>query len=145
LVTFNDYGPDIKKNVEVVLDTSDIKEFGRATANLRFESFDGGRDSRERMTQGLVVALRSAAPRTLIVVFTDNGTKDLRLENEIVRLREEKDIEVSLKNTRKKEIQRNVEAICSKIPRFTSFSLLSLRATSMAKVCQHTEEWAKFS
>ena len=25
LVTFNDYGPDIKKNVEVVLDTSDIK------------------------------------------------------------------------------------------------------------------------
>jgi len=94
LVTFNDYGPDIKKNVEVVLDTSDIKEFGRATANLRFESFDGGRDSRERMTQGLVVALRSAAPRTLIVVFTDNGTKDLRLENEIVRLREEKDIEI---------------------------------------------------
>ena len=71
MVTFNDYGTDIKKNVEVVLDTSDIKversagfpcrtwllvscffqEFGRATANLRFESFDGGRDSRERMTQ----------------------------------------------------------------------------------------------
>ena len=25
MVTFNDYGPDIKKNVEVVLDTSDIK------------------------------------------------------------------------------------------------------------------------
>ena len=25
LVTFNDYGPDIKRNVEVVLDTSDIK------------------------------------------------------------------------------------------------------------------------
>ena len=25
--------------------------FGRATANLKFESFDGGRDSRERMTQ----------------------------------------------------------------------------------------------
>ena len=55
-----------------------LQEFGRATANLKFESFDGGRDSRERMTQGLVVALRSAAPRTLIVVFTDNGTKDLR-------------------------------------------------------------------
>ena len=56
-----------------------FQEFGRATANLKFESFDGGRDSRERMTQGLVVALRTAAPRTLIVVFTDNGTKDLRL------------------------------------------------------------------
>ena len=25
LITFNDYGPDIKRNVEVVLDTSDIK------------------------------------------------------------------------------------------------------------------------
>ena len=25
MVTFNDYGTDIKKNVEVVLDTSDIK------------------------------------------------------------------------------------------------------------------------
>ena len=55
-----------------------FQEFGRATANLKFESFDGGRDSRERMTQGLVVALRTAAPRTIIVVFTDNGTKDLR-------------------------------------------------------------------
>ena len=60
------------------------------------------------MTQGLLVALRMAAPRTLLVVFTDNGTKDLRwviqfisasttvirLENEIVRLRTEKMIEV---------------------------------------------------
>ena len=44
-----------------------LQEFGGATANLRFESFDGGRDSRERMTQGLVVALRSSAARTLIV------------------------------------------------------------------------------
>ena len=44
----------------------------------------------------------------------------------------------------KEKIWRNVEATCSKILRFTSFSLLSLRATSMAKVCQHTEEWAKW-
>ena len=29
-----------------------LQEFGGATANIRFESFDGGRDSRERMTQG---------------------------------------------------------------------------------------------
>ena len=28
LITFNDYGPDIKKNVEVVIDTSDIKVIG---------------------------------------------------------------------------------------------------------------------
>jgi len=94
LVTFNDYGPDIRRNVEVVIDTADIKAFGAATANLVFESFDGGRDSRERMTQGLLVALRNASPKTLIVVFTDNGTKDLRLENEIVQLRNQKEIEI---------------------------------------------------
>ena len=44
-----------------------LQEFGGATANIRFKSSDGGRDSQERMTQGLVVALRSSAPRTLIV------------------------------------------------------------------------------
>ena len=44
--------------------------------------------------QGLLVALQNASPRTLIVVFTDNGSKDLRLEREIVRLRETKQCEV---------------------------------------------------
>ena len=33
------------------VDTSDVEAFGRATAGLKFESYDGGRDSRERMTQ----------------------------------------------------------------------------------------------
>ena len=75
-----------------------------------FESYNGGRDSKERMAQvgcglsggfsflvygqGLLVALQNASPRTLIVVFTDNGSKDLRLEREIVRLRETKQCEV---------------------------------------------------
>ena len=40
------------------------------------------------------MALQNADPRTLIVVFTDNGSKDLRLEREIVRLRETKQCEV---------------------------------------------------
>ena len=37
--------------VDHQVDTEDVEEFGRATAGLKFESFDGGRDSRERMTQ----------------------------------------------------------------------------------------------
>ena len=44
--------------------------------------------------QGLLVALQNASPNSLIVVFTDNGTKDLKLEREIVRLREMKKCEV---------------------------------------------------
>jgi hypothetical protein len=35
--------------------------------------------------QGLLVALQNASPKSLIVVFTDNGSKDLELEREIVR------------------------------------------------------------
>jgi hypothetical protein len=31
------------------------------------------------------VALQNATPKSLIVVFTDNGSKDLDLEKEIIR------------------------------------------------------------
>ena len=68
LVTFNDFGKDIKKNVKVEVkiiktvdkvanflqlqvDTQDVEAFGKATASLKFESYNGGRDSRERLTQ----------------------------------------------------------------------------------------------
>ena len=77
------------------IDTDDVTQFGLATSSLKFESYDGGRDSKERLTQGLMVALDVATPRTLIVVFTDNGSKDLFLEQEIVKLRERKQCEVS--------------------------------------------------
>ena len=33
------------------IDTEDVEAFGEATAGLKFESYNGGRDSRERMTQ----------------------------------------------------------------------------------------------
>ena len=84
--------------------------FGASIAGLKFESYNGGRDSKERLTQvennstllvfrdlclqGLLVALQNASPRTLIVVFTDNGSKDLNLETEIIRLRKAKECEV---------------------------------------------------
>ena len=90
-----------------------MTQFGLATSSLKFESYDGGRDSKERLTQvgeaikwnkrihsslcvvqGLMVALEVATPRTLIVVFTDNGSKDLFLEDEIIKLRERKQCEV---------------------------------------------------
>ena len=78
----------------IQIDTNDVAAFARATSSLVFESFDGGRDSRERLTQGLLVALQNAPDNSLIVVFTDNGTKDLDLEKEIIRVKNGKQIEV---------------------------------------------------
>ena len=75
-------------------DGDDVAAFARATSSLVFESFDGGRDSKERLTQGLLVALQNAPERSLIVVFTDNGSKDLFLEKEVIKLRERKQCEV---------------------------------------------------
>ena len=48
--------------------------------------------------QGLLVALQNASPKSLVVVFTDNGSKDLMLERDIVRLRKTKEIEVGQDN-----------------------------------------------
>ena len=67
-----------------------------ATQALKFESYNGGRDSKERLAQGLLVALQNASPKSLIVVFTDNGSKDLKLEKDIVRLRKSMEVEVSM-------------------------------------------------
>jgi len=94
LFTFNDYGREINRNVQLELDTDDVMAFDRATSGLVFESYNGGRDSKERMSQGLLVALQNASPKSLVVVFTDNGSKDLNLEREIIRLRKAKECEV---------------------------------------------------
>ena len=40
------------------------------------------------------VCVQVASPGTLIVVFTDNGSKDLFLEREVIKLREKKQCEV---------------------------------------------------
>ena len=57
LVTFNDYGPDITQNVEVREPTEDLNRFKQEILGLEFESFDGGRDSKERLLQGLLVSI----------------------------------------------------------------------------------------
>ena len=59
-----------------------------------FESYDGGRDSKERLMQGLLGAIENAPDRSLIVVFTDNGSKDLNLKNEVLRRKNEKGLTV---------------------------------------------------
>merc|ERR1711981_1101294 len=96
LVTFNDYGPDINRNVKVFPATQDVIQFRKDTMALKFESFDGGRDSKERLLQGLLVAATRSPEKSLIVIFTDNGTKDLKLKDEILRLRKEKRLEIFL-------------------------------------------------
>lgn len=69
-------------------------EFNAEITALRFESYDGGRDSKERLMQGLLGAVQSTPPKSLVVVFTDNGSKDLGLRNEIIRVKREKEITV---------------------------------------------------
>ncbi len=51
LVTFNDFGPDIDRNVIVYPATNDVIVFKQDTLALEFESYDGGRDSKERLMQ----------------------------------------------------------------------------------------------
>jgi len=94
LITFNDFGSAIELNVNMEMDTDNVERFAEATKKLEFESYNGGRDSKERLAQGLLTALKQATPKSLVVVFTDNGSKDLILEQEIIRIKEEKMIEV---------------------------------------------------
>ncbi len=94
LVTFNDYGPDFARNVDFRLDTEDVVAFKQEIISLRFNSFDGGRDSKERLMQGLLGAVNRSPARSLVVVFTDNGSKDLNLREEILRVKREKQVTV---------------------------------------------------
>ncbi len=94
LVTFNDFGPNFRRNVDFRLDTTDVIEFKQEIVSLVFESYDGGRDSKERLMQGLFGAIENAPEKSLIVVFTDNGSKDLNLKGELLRRKQQKNITV---------------------------------------------------
>lgn len=94
LITFNDFGPDFRRNVDLRINTPNVFEFRQEIVALRFESFDGGRDSKERLMQGLLAAVQTAPEKSLIVVFTDNGSKDLNLRREIIRMKNEKNLTV---------------------------------------------------
>lgn len=94
LATFNDYGPDITLNVAVFPPTPNVMQFREDILSLQFESFDGGRDSKERLLQGLLVTCKETPDKSLIVVFTDNGSKDLRLRDNILELKKEKNLTI---------------------------------------------------
>jgi hypothetical protein len=94
LITFNDFGPDFRRNVDLRINTGNVLEFRQEIVALRFESFDGGRDSKERLMQGLLAAIQASPEKSLVVVFTDNGSKDLNLRREIIRMKNEKMITV---------------------------------------------------
>ena len=94
LVTFNDLGPDPMLNVDVGQNTVDVVRFKQEIISLEFESYDGGRDSKERLMQGLLEAILASPEKSLIVVFTDNGSKDLKLKNQILELKKRKEQEV---------------------------------------------------
>lgn len=94
LITFNDFGPDFRRNVDLRVATTDVFEFKQGIIGLTFESFDGGRDSKERLMQGLLAAVQTTPEKSLVVVFTDNGSKDLNLRGEIIRVAKEKQITI---------------------------------------------------
>lgn len=94
LVTFNDRGNDINANVDVRQATDDVIRFKQEIIGLEFESYDGGRDSKERLMQGLLRAVEESPEKSLVVVFTDNGSKNLKLKTEVMRIKEEKGIEI---------------------------------------------------
>merc|ERR1712111_20142 len=85
---------NLTQRVVDTIQATDVLQFKRDALGLVFESFNGGRDSRERLTQGLLTACQVTPVGSLVVVFTDNGTKDLKLEREIMRLKEEKQLEI---------------------------------------------------
>ena len=94
MLQFNDKGNDINENVEVREATDDVVRFKQEIIGLEFESYNGGRDSKERLMQGLKLAVLQSPPKSLIVVFTDNGSKNLKLKNDIMRMKKEKNIEI---------------------------------------------------
>jgi hypothetical protein len=94
LITFNDFGPNFDENVKVFPATSDVIQFKQEIISLEFESYTGGRDSKERLMQGLLAATNNVPDKSLVVVFTDNGSKDLALRQEIERVKTERGITV---------------------------------------------------
>ena len=66
MLQFNDKGNDINENVEVREATDDVVRFKQEIIGLEFESYNGGRDSKERLMQGLKMAVLQSPPKSLI-------------------------------------------------------------------------------
>ena len=90
-----------------------------------------------RSIQGLLVALQNASPKSLVVVFTDNGSKDLMLEKDIVRLRKSKEIEVG------RDGPQEDFHVTAFMFRCSSFWLRPMRGASMDQACRPSVGWAR--
>merc|ERR1719369_2205437 len=91
LTTFNDHGDDHVENTKLVVTTSNIKEMN---ASLNAIRFSGGGDGPERATEGMLLTLQNLPQHGVVLVFTDHQTKDLDLVDDIIALKNKKDIEI---------------------------------------------------
>ena len=91
--------------------TNDVVRFRQEIIGLEFESYNGGRDSKERLMQGLLRAVEASPPKSLIVVFTDNGSKNLKLKQNVMKIKEEKGQEIFIVLTPDYEGRRNDRSI----------------------------------
>ena len=91
LVTFNDHGLDYWENHKIMSETTDVNQFMKAIFSLKF---DGGNDPKERLMQGLLGAINKSPEKSLICVFTDNGSKDLELGKDIIQKKLDKQLTI---------------------------------------------------
>ena len=105
LTTFNDYGDNSDRNVELRVTTTSQMTFSDSLNSIRFS---GGGDAAEQATQGfilltiihfiiitgLLVTMRNMPKNGVVLVFTDNPSKNLGLQDELIALRNEKAITI---------------------------------------------------
>ena len=109
LVSFNDRGLNYWDNFKIMSETRNVNQFMEDIFALKF---DGGDDPKERLMQasgsdfkfqrhlvlygshwqGLLGAINKSPEKSLICVFTDNGSKDLELSRDILKKKRDKQL-----------------------------------------------------
>ena len=74
------------------------------------------------------------------MVFTDNGSKDLKLKTEILRLKEEKDLEIYIVLTPDYEGRRNDESLRVYREMSEVFNIANVGADTLISRVQQYEE-----
>merc|ERR1719458_1782623 len=93
LTTFNDSpSENVEDNVELRVDTADATEFRNSLNSISFGGGSG--ELAERATQGMLVTMQTLQSKAVMLVFTDAGSMNLELKEELIRLRDEKDIKI---------------------------------------------------
>jgi len=95
LVTFTVDRPltdDIERNTKLVADTSDINEFITSLNNI--ECKGGSPDGTTRALQGIKRTLEHMPRNGTVVVITDNKSYDLDLDEDLLRIKEDKNLNI---------------------------------------------------